>query len=89
MYRGGHGKRVVHGDLNLSALRHPNERARILQWPAHFAEGVHSESFTIFALQVPPPFAKLKTDGQDIISKFACPRAIIVGSDGGQAIGGA
>jgi hypothetical protein len=52
-------QRIVHDGVDLRALWHPNERARILQRSAPFAEGVYRESFAFLALGMPLPFAKL------------------------------
>jgi hypothetical protein len=40
MDRGSRWQRIVHDGVDLRALWHPNERARILQRSAPFAEGV-------------------------------------------------
>jgi hypothetical protein len=79
----------VHDDVNFRALRHPNERARILQRLAPFAQSVYRQSFAFLALGMPLPFAKLYGYRQYTVAKFTRGSAIIVGSDPGQAIGGA
>ena len=88
MNRGCHWQRIVHDGVDLRALWHPNERARILQRSAQFAEGVYRESFAFLALGMPLPFSKLQGYGEDPIAEFARGRAIIVGRDRGQTIGG-
>jgi len=82
MHRHHHRKQVVHADVDLRTLRDPNQRARILQRSARFAECIYSESPAVLALRMPQPLAKLERDAKDTIMDFARWRAIIVGNDG-------
>ena len=72
---------VVERNVNLSALRHADQRSRVLQLVAGLAEGIHRHLRAMFALRMPNTFADIKLQGQYSVAEFTSGMMILVGCD--------
>jgi hypothetical protein len=76
------GKRVVQGDVDLSALRDADQGTRYLGWFALLSEGVDAEIRPTILLGEPGGLHQFQVEIQDIVFQFACAGAVVIGECG-------
>ena len=75
------GDSVAHGDANLGAFAHANDRPRDLRRTADFCECLNTQPRAVLVLRVPDPFTRFQIDSKHPVTQTALGKTVVADGD--------